>query len=101
MILLNTVVSYSDIQEIMETQVRRYGLGSNEIGDLDWDGSHLWIVAGGAISKLLGEGSSSSDWLTLIGEPGFGFGGISALFTMDDIVIVGWNRREKIGDNDY
>ena len=99
MILLNTVAAHCDIQEIMETQLRRYGLGSNEIGDLDWDGSHLWIAAKGAISKLLGEGSSSSDWLTLISEPGFGIGGISALFTEDDIVIVGWNRTEKIGEN--
>lgn len=86
--VLVAVTARSDIQATLSA---RTGLGANDLGEVVWDGSSIWVVGSGTLTtKLWGDGRLASDWLSRSGEAGFGRGSMGALFASDDFIIMSW-----------
>ncbi len=107
--LLGLALTFSplraDEEDIRKIQELTTGLGANDLGDMVWDGSTLWIEGSGSLTKLVGEGHHVTDWISLRQEEGFGKGSISALYVSGQILIAAWgyshiyqDRPTPIGD---
>jgi len=69
----------------------RTGLGANDLSDVAWDGTTIWVTGSGTLTKKLwGDGRMASDWISYRDEPGFGRGSMGALYASKDIIIVSW-----------
>ena len=83
-----SVAAYADVKAVMS---ERKGLGANDLGDIVWDGSTIWVSGSGTLTKKLwGDGRLVSDWYTYSGVSGFGIGSMGALFATEDIIIMSW-----------
>jgi len=80
----------ADVEDAMIVQEMKTGLGANDLGDIVWDGETLWVEGSGSLTKLIGEGHSVNDWISLKNEDGFGRGSISALWASGNVIIVSW-----------
>ncbi|GAG97305.1 unnamed protein product, partial [marine sediment metagenome] len=86
----------ADISRIFSA---RQGLGSNDLGDIVWDGKKIWVSGGGILTtKLWGNGHSSTDWMSYSGMDGFGQGAIAALCASGDTLIVSWTYTGQHGE---
>ncbi|MFC1608395.1 T9SS type A sorting domain-containing protein [Candidatus Latescibacterota bacterium] len=77
-----------DVTNIQKTPSA--GLGANDLGDIAWDGSSLWVTGSGTLTNLIGDGYSLHDWISYEGMDGFGQGSISALYASGDTLITAW-----------
>ncbi len=62
------------------------GLAGNDIGDIKWSGKDLWVGTDSGLSKLLGSGEGSLDWISYGSDQGIGKGSISALDAAGDVI---------------
>jgi len=92
--ILGIVLTFSllsaDEEDIKSIQELTTGLGANNLGDMIWDGSNLWVEGSGSLTKLVGEGQHVTDWISYKHEEGFGRGSISALWASSNVIIVSW-----------
>ena len=80
----------ADEEDVAKIQELTTGLGANDLGDMVWDGSSLWIEGSGSLTNLVGEGHHVTDWISHKQEEGFGQGSISALYALDQTLITAW-----------
>lgn len=86
----------ANISAILE---ERAGIQAEDLGDIAWDGSSIWVTGSGTLSnKLWGEGNKSTDWISFINMPGFGRGSMTALYTSGDTLMVAWRYDELRND---
>ncbi|MFC1511939.1 hypothetical protein ACFL5H_01940 [Candidatus Latescibacterota bacterium] len=83
----NATAEEHDIERMLTLSA---GLGANDLGDMAWDGTGLWIEGSGSLNKLIGEGHSYNDWISYREIDGFGRGSISALWASGNTIIVSW-----------
>jgi len=83
-------IIWADEEEISKIFELTTGLGANNLGELAWDGSTLWVEGSGSLTNLVGEGHNVNDWITYKEMDGFGQGSISALCVYQDIFIAAW-----------
>ena len=64
------------------------GLAGNDIGDIVWDGRHLWVGTDGGVSRLkpFQSGQWATDWDSYGVDQGIGHEGVSALAVSGDTV---------------
>ena len=87
----------AEISGILEI---RTGLGANDLSDIVWDGTSIWVSGSGTLTqKLWGDGHKTTDWISYRQMEGFGRGSITALFASGGFLMVSWRFNEQRGDD--
>jgi len=89
--------SWSDTGKTGRVKGIEPGLGANDLGNLAWDGSSLWVSGSGTLNNLVGEGYLVTDWMSYRGMEGFGQGANSALLASGDTLITAWSYTDDAG----
>ncbi|MBN1290211.1 MAG: T9SS type A sorting domain-containing protein [Candidatus Latescibacteria bacterium] len=99
--LLCLIVSpvLSDVQKTVK--IEGTGLGSNDLGEIAWDGQSLWVTGSGTLTNLIGSGHLKQDWISYENLPGFGKGSMSALYASGDTLVVAWQYSGDISGLPY
>ena len=97
-VLLTFSILWADEEEISKILGLTTGLGANNLGELAWDGSTLWIEGSGSLTNLVGKGHNVNDWITYKEVDGFGRGSISAICVFQNIFIVAWGYSHMYQD---
>ncbi|MCE5248780.1 T9SS type A sorting domain-containing protein [bacterium] len=83
-------LSWSEPFNIDRIEKISTGLGANDLGDIAWNGTSLWITGSGTLTNLVGEGYHVTDWISYDSMPGFGKATISSFFASGDTLITAW-----------
>jgi len=76
-------------------------ISGNGIGDIDWDGEHLWVGTSSGINKLVGDPFASQGWMTFDTSDGLARDNIFALAAVRaNIIWAATGYAEKVG-GDY
>ena len=99
-VLISGTVVFAETNELDRIMSAQVGLGANDLGDVVWDGSSLWVAGSGTLSKYLwGDGNRATDWISYRDMPGFGSGSMSAIYAADGIFVTAWTYTgEYAGD---